>query len=137
MPKIISKSNEEWKELYDIAKSINTYTQISPYVTIGFVSTAIKSKIGKIYKGVCVDNCCGLGLCAERNALTTMLAEGDFQVDKIVTVGEDGKVCQPCGACREFMAQMSPSKDIQIAVDSNEENITVATLKELTPNWWV
>ena len=130
-------ANSEWDELYRIAKGNVNHTKISPYVTIGFVSSTIKSKTGKIYTGVCVDACCGLGICAERNALTTMLAAGDFQIDKIVTVDENFKICPPCGACRELLAQILPEKDVKIAVAGDEKEITVMTLKKLIPESWV
>ena len=131
-------SDKEWKELYNIAVSNVSHMKVSPYITTGFVSSAIKSKSGKIYKGVCVDACCGLGICAERNAITTMLAEGDFEIDKVLTVGEDKEICQPCGACRELMKQIVPSGSIQIAVGGNEINgFEIATLEELMPHSWV
>ncbi|MEB3363090.1 cytidine deaminase [Lactobacillus sp. R2/2] len=35
----------------------------------GGVAAAVMTESGNIYTGVCVDTACGLGVCAERNAL--------------------------------------------------------------------
>ena len=43
---------------------------------------------------------------AERNALSTMIANGENNVDKVLAVYKDGTVMPPCGACREFMMQL-------------------------------
>lgn len=41
----------------------------------------------------------------------------------------------PCGACREFLLQLSSqNKDTEIMVDYQKREIV--TLKELMPNWW-
>ena len=46
-----------------------------------------------------------------------------------------GGTGMPCGACREFLMQLSyQNKDMEIMVDY-EKRETV-TLEELLPNWW-
>lgn len=61
------------------------------------------TKAGNVYVGVCIDTACSLGMCAERNAIASMLTNGESQIDKIVAVMPNGKPCEPCGSCREYM----------------------------------
>ena len=101
----------------------------------GSVSAAILTKKGNIYVGVCIDTCSGLGMCAERNAIANMITNGECEIEKIVAVMPDGKVGSPCGACREFLMQLSKnSEDIEILMDIN--TLETVKLKDLVPNWW-
>jgi cytidine deaminase len=49
-------------------------------------AAAVLSSSGKIYTGVCIDTCCTLGICAERNAIFNMLTNGEQE--KVITLGE-------------------------------------------------
>ncbi|MDU2657814.1 MAG: hypothetical protein E7C60_07980 [Clostridium perfringens] len=41
----------------------------------------------------------------------------------------------PCGACREFLMQLSPkNKDLEFMIDYDKRE--TITLGELMPNWW-
>ena len=92
-----------WNEMYDAAKAVLHPRRISEYVTCGEVAAAILSKSGKIYTGVCMDTCCTLGICAERNAIFNMLTNGEQEIHKVLVVCDDGTNGAPCGACRELM----------------------------------
>lgn len=99
----------------------------------GAVSAAVLTKSGKIYTGVCIDTSSSLGMCAERNALSTMISNNECEVDKVLAVYKDGTVMPPCGACREFMMQLGISaKDIQILVDNQGK---VMRLPSLMPEY--
>ena len=96
----------------------------------GGVGTAVLTKQGNIYTGVCIDTDCSLGMCAERNALSTMITNSEIDIDIVIAVNKKGKVLPPCGACREFMWQFNNSKDIKIVID----NIgTTVNLEKLIP----
>ena len=103
----------------------------------GGVAAAVLSASGRVYTGVCVDACCTLGICAERNAIFHMLTNGEQEVQKVLAVMPNGKTGAPCGACRELMAQLMPTKyrDIEVMLDFEKER--VVTLGELTPEWWI
>lgn len=104
-------------------------------MTAGEVSAAILTKKGNIYTGVCIDTASTLGVCAERNAMMNMITNGETEIDKVVAILPDGSVGSPCGACREFMMQLSRnSKDIEILLDL--ETGKTITLGELMPDWW-
>lgn len=126
-----------WTELYNAAMSVIKPREVSRIIEAGGVAAAIESKNGNIYKGVCVDTACTLGICAERNAIFNMITNGEDELKRVIAVSSNGKVVPPCGACREFMTQMMPEnyKDIQIMIDYDKNR--VVTLKELTPEWWI
>ena len=126
-----------WIEMYEAAKACLCGKQITDYVSCGEVSAAVLSKSGKIYTGVCIDTCSGLGVCAERNAIFNMITNKDYEIDKVLCIMPDGKNGAPCGACRELMVQLMAGKysDIEILLDYETEKIV--TLGELTPEWWI
>lgn len=124
-----------WDVLYEKALEVQNGRVISPFVDAGGVAAAILTKEGNIYVGVCIDTCCSLGMCAERNAIANMITNGESKIDKVVAVMGDGRVGSPCGACRELMMQLSPeSSKIEILTD--KETKTTVTLGELMPDWW-
>ena len=124
-----------WNKLYNEARKVQNNRVISPFIEAGSVSAAILTKKGNIYVGVCIDTCSGLGMCAERNAIANMITNGEYEIEKIVAVMPDGKVGSPCGACREFLMQLSKnSEDIEILMDIN--TMDTVKLKDLVPNWW-
>ena len=60
-----------WKEMYDAAK-------------------AVLSKTGRIYTGVCIDTCCTLGICVERNAIFNMITNDEHEIDKVLAIMPEG-----------------------------------------------
>ena len=129
--------DEIWKALYNAAVQALNPRKISDVMEAGGVSAAVGSASGKIYVGVCVDAACSLGICAERNAIFSMITDGENEIRRVIAVGSDGKAMSPCGACRELMVQLMPQKykDIRIMLDYEERKIV--TLGELTPEWWI
>lgn len=126
---------EIWDELYQEALRVQNGRTISPFIEAGGVAAAILTKKGNIYVGVCIDTASTLGMCAERNAIANMITCGEHEISKVVAVMPDGRVGAPCGACREFMMQLSPSSgEIEILMDRS--TYRTVTLAELTPEWW-
>lgn len=134
--KNISK-DEIWDALYKKALTVQNGRKISDYIEAGGVAAAVLSSTGNIYTGVCVDICSTLGICAERNAIFNMLANGEHEIKKVIAVMPDGKMGAPCGACRELMVRLMPDgyRSIEIMVDY--EHRKIVTLGELTPEWWI
>ena len=126
-----------WVRMYETAKAVQNERKISEHVYAGGVAAAILSESGNIYTGVCVDTACTLGVCAERNAIFSMITAGEHRISKVLALMEDGTGGAPCGACRELMVQLMPGQygDIEILMDYQNEIIT--TLGELTPQWWI
>lgn len=126
-----------WKELYNAAKNVQNKREISNNMIAGGVAAAVESESGKIYVGVCVDSSCTLGICAERNAIFNMITNGENKIKRVIAIRSNGDSIIPCGACREFMAQLMPEsyKKIEVMMDYYENKIM--TLGDLTPNWWI
>lgn len=126
-----------WTEMLNAAKAVLNERRISEYVTCGEVAAAVLSKSGKIYTGVCIDTCSTLGICAERNAIFNMITNGEQEIDKVLCILPNGGNGAPCGACRELMVQLMPSKykDIEIMLDYAESR--TVKLGEITPEWWI
>ena len=124
-----------WDKLYKAAKNVQNDRVISPFIEAGGVASAILTKKGNIYVGVCIDTASTLGMCAERNAIANMITNGESEIVKVVAIMSDGSLGTPCGACREYMMQLDKnSGDIEILL--NLETKEIVKLKELIPNWW-
>lgn len=122
--------NDTWKTVYNAAKAVVNPKKVSEQISSGGVGAALLTKKGNIYTGVNIDTDCSLGMCAERNAISTMITNGEFEIKMVVAVDKKGRVLPPCGACREFMMQLKNSSDIEVLVDNNG---TVVKLKDLMP----
>lgn len=130
-----SKENAIWEKLYLAARKVQNRREVSPFIEAGGVAAALLTKKGNIYTGVCIDTACTLGMCAERNAIANMITNGESEIEKIVAVMPDGKAGSPCGACREFMMQLSKnSGEIEVLLDY--ETLKNVRLKELLLDWW-
>lgn len=122
--------NHTWQKVYNRAKAVVNPKKISNWICSGGVGAAVVSKSRNIYTGVCIDTDCSLGMCAERNAISTMITNGEFEIKMVAAVDKKGNVLPPCGACREFMMQLKNSADIEVLVDNKG---TVLRLKDLMP----
>ena len=130
-----------WEQLYERAKAHYHPEDITPFVYAHHVVCALESETGDIFTGFCVESCSGvLSLCAERVAALNMYVNSGQKVIKRLIAFRDkapygGGSGMPCGACREFLLQLSPkNRDMEIMVDYNSRQ--TITLGELMPNWW-
>ena len=124
--------DNKWKELYDLAKKATNPKDISDTISVGSVGAAVLSKSGNIFTGICIDTSSSLGMCAERNAISTMFSNGEFEIARICSVYFDGTIMPPCGACREFMMQTgADAKNIEVLVGEDK----VMLLGELLPEY--
>ena len=124
-----------WDKLYKAAKNVQNDRVISPFIEAGGVASAILTKKGNIYIGVCIDTASTLGMCAERNAIANMITNGESEIVKVVAIMSDGSLGTPCGACREYMMQLDKNSG-EIEILLNLETKEIVKLKELIPNWW-
>lgn len=130
-----------WQQLYDRAKEAYHPEDVSPFVYAYHVVCALESESGEIFTGFCVESCSGvLNLCAERVAALNMLVNSGQTVIRRLIAFRDappsgGGSGMPCGACREFLMQLSErNRDMEILVDY--ETRDTVTLGELMPAWW-
>ena len=130
-----------WEKLYRKAKEQYHPEDVTPFIYAHHVVCALESENGEIYTGFCIESCSGvMNLCAERVAALNMYANsGQTVIKRMIAFRAEapsgGGTGMPCGACREFLMQLSYlNKDMEIMVDY-EKRETV-TLEELLPNWW-
>lgn len=127
--------NTIWEELYEKAKNIRNSRDVSGMISAGGVGAAILTKNHNIYTGVCIDTASTLGMCGERNAIANMITNGENEIVKLVCIDSRGNVGSPCGACREYMMQLSKnSKNIEVLKSINSKK--TVKLEELIPDWW-
>ena len=124
-----------WDKMYEAALKVQNPRTISPFMEAGQVSAAVLTQAGNIYVGVCIDTACSLGMCAERNAIASMITHGESRIQKILAVMGNQEVGPPCGACREFLMQLDEhSGEIEVLMDRKTKK--TLRLRELVPDWW-
>ncbi len=126
---------ERFSEMLALARKGISPRERGKYCSAGYVSAVIEGGNKKLYRGVNVDLACGLGFCAERAAAAAMLADGEHTVRRVVCVNERGEPMSPCGACREFLALLSP-ENASCEFLAGTEPLRTVTLGELLPMNW-
>lgn len=125
--------SDDWKLLYKKACKLQGEKTVSKFLRINGVAAALMTAKGTIYTGVSLASSCATGMCAERNAISNMLTNGETEIKKIIAVKDNGKIISPCGVCRECMLQLGDySKKIEVMISKNE----IRKLEELSPDWW-
>ena len=129
-----------WEKMYEEAKKEYHPEEVSPFMMAHHVVAAVESASGKIYTGFCIESSSGvMNLCAERVAALRMYADsGETVIKRMIAFRDEppkGNGGMPCGACREFLMQLSyENRNMEILVDYDTKEII--KLKELMPNWW-
>lgn len=130
-----------WERLYLKAKEQYHPEDVSPFVYAHHVVCALEAENGDIFTGFCIESCSGvLNLCAERVAALNMYVNsGQTVIKRLMAFRSEapsgGGSGMPCGACREFLMQLSlKNKDMEIMVDYDKRE--TVTLEELLPQWW-
>lgn len=130
-----------WEKMYEKAVKLYHPEDVTPFIYAHNVVCALESESGEIFTGFCIESACGvMNLCAERAAALNMYMNSGQRVIKRLMAFRDtppagGGSGMPCGACREFLLQLSDkNKDTEIMVDYAARKII--TLGELMPNWW-
>lgn len=95
------------------------------------VGAALLFEGGAIVRGCNVENASyGLCICAERNAMTTAVTQGLTHPAAIAITGNGSKLCPPCGACRQFLAEFNLDMAVVLEDDGKP---AIYTLRELLP----
>jgi cytidine deaminase len=101
----------KFNELLEAAQKAkdNAYAPYSHF----HVGAALVTETGKLYSGCNVENTSyGLTICAERNAIFKMAAEGERKIAEILVIGDTEEFLPPCGACRQVMAEFSDKETV-------------------------
>ena len=125
------KINRE--KLIKKAQSIAGVKKLSEECKSGDCGCALVTDKGNVFIGVSIDCACGIGFCAETNAIGNMVTSGESRIKIIVAVTKKGKILPPCGRCRELMLQVNDGNlNTEIIVGKNK----VVKLKDLLPDPW-
>ena len=128
-----------WEKMYELAKKEYHCEGISPFITAHHVVAAVESASGKIYTGFCIESASGvMNLCAERVAALRMYADSGETVIKRMIAFRDHPPKNggmPCGACREFLMQLSYENRFMEILTDFETRKTVRLI-DLVPDWW-
>ncbi|MAT88165.1 MAG: cytidine deaminase [Aestuariivita sp.] len=107
--------------LKDVALNIRPMAY-APYS--GFkVGAAIRSKSGKTYAGVNVENIAyPEGTCAEAGAIAAMVASGETEITEAYVVADSPSPVPPCGGCRQKLSEFAgPNVLITLATTDGQE----------------
>ncbi len=125
----MSITQQEKQALVDLANTARqrAYAPYSKYP----VGSALRTKTGKIYTGVNVENAAyPQTMCAERIAIFKAVSEGETEFEIITVVTDNGG--SPCGGCRQVMAEFGLDT-VVILADGKGKIVEETTVKELLP----
>ena len=121
------------QELIDIASQVvldNSDLYEKPNMHVG---CALRVKSGKIYTGVNIKT--SHSICAEQVAIGQALANGEREMDTIVSVNLSTdrvpKVVSPCGVCRYTFDKLG--LDINVIVADENGSVKKVSAEELLP----
>lgn len=96
------------------------------------VGAALLMANGGIVTGCNVENASyGLSICAERAAACAAVAAGGQAPLAVAVAGDPAVFCPPCGACRQFLAELNPQMEVLLM---DGEVLRVFSLDELLPH---
>lgn len=125
---------EEDEKLIEMARALVNPTNV-PGGAVKEVGCALITISGKIFTGVSMHLCCGIGFCAEHSAVAEMISHSDeTEIKTIVAVGDDKKVWFSCGRCRELLTQINKlnRENCEVIIPGDKK----IKLGELIPGNW-
>ena len=93
----------------------------SPYSHFA-VGAAVLTKDGEVFLGANIENSAyPLCMCAERNALYNAYMHGykKDDIEALALIADTDEPCSPCGACRQVISELMPSKALIIMANMN------------------
>lgn len=98
------------------------------------VGAALESEGGVLYTGCNVENLAyGSTMCAERNAIFKMVADGEHRFSRIAVATKDGGT--PCGACLQVLLEFTDDpSSVEVICGSDAGKVAVYTLSQLLPH---
>lgn len=103
------------------------------------VGAAIATASGRIFAGCNVENASfGATICAERNAVAQMIAEGEREPVACVVVTAGTEPWPPCGMCRQVLVEFARDMPIALVGESEQGDARRdVRLAELLPDAFV
>lgn len=121
--------------LFDSAKRARDKAH-APYSSF-HVGAAVLDEHGHVHAGCNVENAAyPEGICAEANAIGSMVTEGGRRITRIAIVGGPaGKTlenCTPCGGCRQKILEFADNETVIMLEGENGQRRTF-TVEDLLP----
>ena len=100
------------------------------------VGACVLYESGKYYTGCNVENSSyGLSLCAERNAISNAISNGENSKLRAVAIYSPSTTkCFPCGACRQWFAEFERTENFKVVLENEDKTPISYTMDELLPN---
>ena len=96
------------------------------------VGAALKTRNGRVFTGCNIENLSyGLTICAERAAVFAAVAAGEREFEALAVVADSLSPVTPCGACRQVLAEFSPS--LPVCSANLEGKVYTSSIAELLP----
>jgi len=115
--------------------SKNAYAPYSDFQ----VGACVLAKNGKTYLGCNMENASyGLTVCAERNALSNAIVNGEKEIIAIAIFSPKMENCFPCGACRQVIFEFQKETQVDVITQTktgsiNTEGYEVHKISGLLP----
>lgn len=100
-----------------------------------YVGACVQAEDGSMFSGCNVENASyGLGNCAERSAIFSLISAGKKRIKALAVVGSGGELVTPCGACRQVIREFAdPDAPIYLCDSRNGEVVKTTNIAELLP----
>ena len=107
----------------------------APYSNFA-VGAAVMLGDGTIYAGCNIENASfGLTVCAERVAIFNAVAAGRMDIVAVAVSTSASKLCKPCGACRQVIAEFSRVGSPIVVLSTTRSGLsTTDTITDLLPD---
>ena len=101
------------------------------------VGAAVEDESGRVHVGCNVENVSfGATMCAERGALSRMVAEGGRTIRRVAVATSDGGA--PCGICLQSLFEFAPEPEtVEIVLSDEKGETTRLNLAQLLPRAFV
>lgn len=110
----------------------NSYAPLSNYK----VAAIVKCSDGNTFEGVNIENTSpASGVCAERNALYSAIAQGykKNDIESIYIMNKGEKPCFPCFICRQALNDLCNPETFIVSFNYKGTNTVSVTVKDLCP----
>jgi len=101
------KNKADFEKLFSLAEGARANAH-APYSHF-HVGVALMTTDGEYFSGCNVENAAyPSSVCAEVNAVTTMVATGSREIAEVLVIGgSTTDLCSPCGNCRQVIAEFA------------------------------
>ena len=121
----------DYKELLNNAKEASKFAY-APYSKFA-VGACVLTDNGKTFTGCNFENSSfGMTICAERNAIGSMITAGERKIKALAIYSPNIKNCTPCGACRQVITEFKSENGVDVVVEFDDD-IKIYKIEELLP----